>query len=78
MFIVSYFAYIFFLNKKLWSRFEKNEIEIHYQFLQTKFLATRHKQHFEFQYEFQALGWSPNGKYKIFILYIDLNLHYNI
>jgi hypothetical protein len=30
---------------------EKNEIEVHHQFLETKILATKHKQHFEFQYE---------------------------
>jgi hypothetical protein len=31
----------------------KNETEVHYQFLETKNLPTRHKEHFEFQYEFR-------------------------
>ncbi len=53
---------------------QKNETKVHYQFLKTKIPTTRHKQHSNFQYEFKALGWSPNGKYIIPILYFDLNL----
>jgi hypothetical protein len=29
------------------------KIELQYQFLETKILATKHKQHFEFHYEFR-------------------------
>jgi hypothetical protein len=29
------------------------KIELHYQVLETKILAIRHKQHFEFHYEFK-------------------------
>ncbi len=32
----------------------KNETEVHYQFLETKILAIRHKQHFEYQHEFRS------------------------
>jgi hypothetical protein len=44
--------------------FLKIEIEVHYLSIETKKLTTKHKQHFE-SLQIQALGWSPNGKYKL-------------
>jgi hypothetical protein len=31
----------------------KNETKVHYQSLETKILATRHKQHYEIHFEFK-------------------------
>ncbi len=34
-------------------KMQEMKIELHYQFLEINFLAIRHKQHFEFHYEFK-------------------------
>jgi hypothetical protein len=34
-------------------KMQELKIELHYQFFETKILATRHKQHFEFHFEFR-------------------------
>jgi hypothetical protein len=34
-------------------KMQELKIELHYQFLEINFLAIRHKQHFEFHYEFK-------------------------
>jgi hypothetical protein len=51
---------------------QEMKIELHYQVLETKISAIRHKQ--QIPLRIQALGWSPNGRYIIPILYSGQNI----
>jgi hypothetical protein len=59
---------------KIWKKNAKDEIEVHYQFLETKILATRHKQHAKFQFKFRPKDGYQMVNTSLLILYSNLNI----
>jgi hypothetical protein len=53
---------------------QEMKIELHYQFLETKIPATRHKQHSKFHSKFRPWDGHQMVNTKILILYFDLIL----
>jgi hypothetical protein len=56
----------------------KNQTKVHYLSLETKILVIRHKQHFEFHFEFTPWDGHQMVNIGILIMYSNLNLDYNI
>ncbi len=60
------------MNKKLWSKLEKNEknkIEVHYLSIETKKLIEKHKQHSKIHFEFKPWDGHQMVNTKSLILY---------
>jgi len=63
------------LNKKLWSRFEKNaknKTKVHYLSIETKISTTKHKQHYEIHSKFRPWDGCQMVNTKSLILYYGL------